>query len=65
MSWNGALYIDTVLLLGLKSDPKIFSAVSDTLEWTAIHEGVSILPHYLDDFLNMGRNSHPNTGTIS
>lgn len=55
MSWNGALYIDTALPFGLRSAPKIFSAVSDTLEWIALHEGVSMLLHYLDDFLTMGR----------
>ena len=58
MSWNGALYIDTVLPFGLRSTPKIFSAVSDTLEWIALHEGVSILLHYLDDFFNDGQGSH-------
>ena len=55
MSWKGALYIDTVLPFGLRSAPKIFSAIADTLEWIGIHEGISILLHYLDDFLTMGR----------
>ena len=41
MSWNQALYIDTVLPFGLRSAPKLFSAVADTLEWIALHEGVS------------------------
>jgi hypothetical protein len=54
MSWEGSLYIDTVLPFWLRSAPKIFSAVADTLEWIALHEGVSRLLHYLDDFLTMG-----------
>ena len=54
MSWEGSLYIDTVLPFGLRSAPKIFSAVADTLEWIALHEGVSRLLHYLDNFLTMG-----------
>ena len=49
--WNGALYIDTGLPFGLRSAPKIFSAV----EWITLHEGVTILLHYLDHFLMMGR----------
>ena len=55
MSWNGQLYIDTVLLFGLRSAPKVFSAVADAVEWVALQFGVSILLHYLDDFLTMGK----------
>ena len=55
MSWEGALYVDTVLLFGLRSAPKIFSAIADTLEWIARHFGTSVLIHYLDDFLTMGK----------
>ena len=55
MEWNGALYVDTVLPFGLRSTSKIFSAVADALERITLQEGVSILLHYLDDFLTMGR----------
>ena len=55
MVWKGALYIDTVLPFGLRSTPKIFSAIADAVEWIAMHRGVSCLLHYLDDFLTMGR----------
>ena len=55
MSWEGKLYVDTVLPFGLRSAPKIFSALADTLEWIALREGVSKLIHYLDDYLTMGR----------
>lgn len=32
MLWDGSLYVDTVLPFGLRSAPKIFSAISDSLE---------------------------------
>ena len=31
--WRGALYIDSMLLFGLRSAPIIFTAVADALEW--------------------------------
>ena len=55
MQWNGGIYIDTVLPFGLRSAPKIFSAVADALEWVLQDQGVSMLMHYLDDFLTMGK----------
>ena len=55
MSWEGNLYIDTVLPFGLKSAPKIFFAIADSLEWIALQARVSELLHYLDDFLMMGK----------
>lgn len=56
MVWKEKLYIDTVtgLLFGLRSAPKIFSALSDALEWILKHSGVSHCIHYLDDFLTLG-----------
>ena len=51
MEWEGSCFIDTVLPFGLRSAPKIFSAVADGLEWSAQKAGVS---YYLDDFLTMG-----------
>ena len=55
MQWKGAYYIDLVLPFGLRSAPKIFSAVADGVEWMAQQEGVTNLLHYLDDFLTMGK----------
>ena len=43
MSWNGQLYIDTVVPFGLRSAPKVFSAVADAVEWVPLQFGVSIL----------------------
>ena len=58
MQWKGGIYIDTVLPFGLRSAPKIFSAIADALEWILLDQGVSLILHYLDDFLTMGK---PNT----
>ena len=55
MTWEDKFFVDTVLPFGLRSAPKIFSAVADTLEWIALRAGVTELLHYLDDFLTMGR----------
>ena len=41
MSWNGALYVDAALPFGLRSAPKIFNAVADTVEWILKQEGVA------------------------
>ena len=51
MLWDGALYVDSVLPFGLRSAPKIFTAIADALEWRVKEEGVEVIFHYLDDFL--------------
>ena len=51
MLWDGRLFIDAALPFGLRSAPRIFSAVADVLEWRAKLEGVAQVLHYLDDFL--------------
>lgn len=51
MMWEGAWYVDTALPFGLRSAPKIFSAIADALEWQVRREGVQAILHYLDDFL--------------
>ena len=43
----------------LESVPKVFSAIADAIEWIALHAGVSVLLHYLDDFLTMGKKGTP------
>ena len=45
------MYLDTALPFGLRSAPKIFSAVADALTWAMLTEGIHDLLHYLDDFL--------------
>ena len=39
---------------GLRSAPKIFSAVADMMAWALHWAGIRNLIHYLDDFLFMG-----------
>ena len=46
--------VDTALPFGLRSAPKIFSAVADALLWVMCQEGVQSALHYLDDFLFVG-----------
>ena len=48
------LFVDTALPFGLRSAPKIFSAVADAVEWILRQEGVETVMHYLDDFLVVG-----------
>ena len=54
MEWRGTLLIDTVLPFGLRAVPKIFCALSDTVEWIAMSQGMSAGIHYIDDFLTFG-----------
>ena len=58
MSWDGSVYIDTALPFGLRSAPKIFTALADALQWIAENCGVSNLWYYLDDYITCGG---PNT----
>ena len=62
ITWRGATYIDRCLPFGLRSAPKIFSAVSDALAWVFRCLGVYSQIHYLDDFLFFGR---PGSGEAS
>ena len=55
MLWQQQVYIDKVLLFGLRSAPIIFSAVADALLWIMHQRGVTWAIHYVDDFLTMGR----------
>ena len=55
MKWRDQLYVDTTLPFGLRSAPKIFTAIADALEWVFLHQGVTQSRHYLDDFLTMGK----------
>ena len=48
------VYIDAVLLFGLRSAPKIFNALADDLAWILEQAGIQHLFHYLDDFIIVG-----------
>ena len=54
IQWAGQLYYDTRLPFGLRSAPKIFTAVADALQWVFEKQGVSWVAHYLDDYITMG-----------
>ena len=51
ISWDNTLYLDRVLPFGLRSAPKIFSAIADAIQWMLVQQGVSRCLHYLDDFI--------------
>ena len=55
MQWKKTLYVDMVLPFGLRSAPKIFSAVADGLMWIMHSNGALPSLHYLDDYLLLGR----------
>ena len=59
MMWEGALFIDTTLPFGLRSAPKIFTAIADAVEWIAKRYGVRFVIHYLDDFLIIAAPNSP------
>ena len=51
IAWEGSVYIDRALPFGLRSAPKIFTAVADAMAWALYSNGVEYVLHYLDDFL--------------
>ena len=54
MRWEGATYVDGALPFGLRSAPKLFTAMADALLWIMGQHGVREAMHYLDDFLVLG-----------
>eukprot|EP00731_Ephydatia_muelleri_P013512 Em0007g822a len=61
------LYIDPMLPFGLRSAPKIFTAVADALEWCLRSCGIAHTHHYLDDFVVLGSSGYRRMreGTVS
>ena len=55
MEWGGKWYMDTVLPFGLRSAPKIFTALADGLIWIMGRNGIERALHYLDDYLFFGK----------
>ena len=49
--WGNDVLLDAALPFGLRSAPKIFSAIADALLWSMYDAGLSSGIHYLDDFL--------------
>lgn len=54
MSWRGVTYIDGALPFGLRSAPKLFTAVADAFMWALGGRDIVHAIHYLDDFLIVG-----------
>ena len=54
ISWRGRTYVDRALPFGLRSAPKIFSAVADVISWVLYQHGIEHHLHYLDDYLLLG-----------
>ena len=48
---GGWVFVNTALPFGLRSAPKIFTAIADTAEWIVKQQGVEFVIHYLHDFL--------------
>ena len=55
MKWKEQCYIDTVLPIGLRSAPQIFTALADALQWIICKQGATWVAHYLDDFVMLGK----------
>ena len=58
-TWEGQTFLDAALPFGLRSAPKLFTAVADALAWAMAVEGVSHFLHYLDDFFIAGPAENP------
>ena len=54
VKWEDEVLIDGALPFGLRSAPKLFTAIADTLMWIMEQRGVTHTLHYLDDFLFLG-----------
>ena len=49
--WEGQVYVEQALPFGLRSAPKLFTAVADAIAWALVQVGVWSQIHYLDDYL--------------
>ena len=54
IQWERQKYLDTALPFGLRSAPKLFSAVADAVAWRMWRRGIRYQLHYLDDYLLLG-----------
>ena len=54
INWRKVKCLDQALPFGLRSAPKLFTAVADGLAWAMVSEGVVDVIHYLDDFFFCG-----------
>ena len=54
IQWREKIHLDQALPFGLRSAPKLFTAVADGLTWAMVQEGITDVIHYLDDFFFCG-----------
>ena len=54
VQWDRACYFDGALPFGLRSAPKLFTALPDALQWVLIVREVEAVHHYVDVFITMG-----------
>ena len=59
MEWKGNLYIDACLPFGLRSAPKLFNIVADTLVWNLENQEAMFILHYVDNYLTVGQPDSP------
>ena len=50
MKWRNKIWLDTALLFGLRSAPKLFNLLADCLQWIFQKHIQGTVIHYLDDF---------------
>ena len=62
VEWANRVYIDRALPFGLRSAPKIFSAIADAIQWVLRHHGIPNHLHYVDDFIFVARSSTRSRG---
>ena len=61
VSWMGSYYISTVLLMGLRSAPRIYTRFVDTIEYIIVNNNkniafinaIQLIRHYMDDFFGV------------
>jgi len=58
VQWEEVVYINRVLPFGLRSAPKLFSAVADAIQWILYKKGINKGLHYLDDFILVAGDLH-------
>lgn len=51
VKWQEAVYEDTRLPFGLRSAPKVFTAVADAFQWILVSKGINFVFHYIDDIV--------------
>ena len=49
--WQEQVFVDQALPFGLRSAPKLFTAVADAIGWALFQMGIRLQIHYLDDYL--------------